>query len=591
MEFVDTNDGDNGGDSTSKCSADDRTYSTEKVDPGNYYRWALLDPENAAASHKQYITIVNLTPHRFKLTSTHSYQMTTFDWADIPPGRARQNVVVYDGSDTPVDDNGEAYYSIEGTDKTFFVRTTTHIPDDYPSRTVFDLSGMGLGQREYKDPDAESPVTLVITGSDSYGFITSLTFGPGNWMKKIYNVIKDRPIKHVIIPGTHDSGMSTISGHLLSGGSALNTQTQALNSYDQLRAGARWFDLRIASIHQTNPNEGDYGFWVTHVNDELAEVVIGNTGEGLEDVLSEINQFTKENPGEIIFFRVRYLVGLRKVPSKGPIYWTQDIANDFFTRLKTINNRCGDLDEGFHNQKASYFMDRNEGAGCVIFLLDGHLDVKTPNAPADGIYPASYMKFFDNWSEKEDTEALAVDQVADWNTNNRSLTSTSESFWISQWQVTPEPTISTLYGLEALAVIPTNPTMYWKGVDNMHPKNWPNVLMVDYIGVLVPNEHDWNQLGADIVTLAIGLNLYMVSENCDFSKGRSPLLPSASSRIALLSASVPWNGIIFANSTKIDYPPTDLHVGRVEVLKNGTIFGNGTVLMSDVPNPDFNSTS
>jgi hypothetical protein len=133
--------------------------------------------------------------------------------------------------------------------------------------------------------------------------------------------------------------------------------------------------------------------------------------------------------------------------------------------------------------------------------------------------------------------------------------------------------------------------MYWKGVDNMHPKNWPNVLMVDYIGVLVPNEHDWNQLGADIVTLAIGLNLYMVSENCDFSKGRSPLLPSASSRIALLSASVPWNGIIFANSTKIDYPPTDLHVGRVEVLKNGTIFGNGTVLMSDVPNPDFNSTS
>jgi hypothetical protein len=73
MEFVDSNGGDDGGDSTSKCSADDRTYSTEKVDPGNYYRSALLDTENAAASQKQYIIIVNLTPHRFKLISTHSY--------------------------------------------------------------------------------------------------------------------------------------------------------------------------------------------------------------------------------------------------------------------------------------------------------------------------------------------------------------------------------------------------------------------------------------------------------------------------------------------------------------------------------------
>jgi hypothetical protein len=186
---------------------------------------------------------------------------------------------------------------------------------------------------------------------------------------------------------------------------------------------------------------------------------------------------------------------------------------------------------------------------------------------------------------------LAEDQVADWNTNNRSLTSDTERFYISQWQVTPQLTISSLYGLEALAVIPINPAMYWKGVNNMHPENFPNVLMVDYFGVLVPNEHDWNQLGADIGTLAIGLNLYMVSENCDFSKGRSPLLPSASSRMAPLSVSVPWNGIIFANGTKIDYPPADLHVGRVEVLKNGTVYGNGTVLTSDVPNPDFNSTS
>jgi hypothetical protein len=597
MDFVDGDGGDDGGDDgDDKCSADDKTYSSEDVDEGSYYRWALFDPENAAASLKQYITIVNLTPHRFKLTSTHSYQMNTFDFDDIPSGRARQNIADYDGSDTPVDDNGEAYYSIEGTDKTFVVRATTHIPDDNPRRTIFDLSGMGMGQREYKDPDGESPVTLVITGSDDYGFIASLTHGPGNWMKSIYDVIKDRPIRHLVMPGTHDSGMSTISGHLFSGGSKDNTQTQALDIYDQLRAGARWFDLRIASIHQTTPNEDDYGFWVTHVNDETAEVAIGNTGEGLEDVIDEINKFTDESPGEIIFFRVKYLIGIRKVPSLGPIYWTQDIVDDFFGRLKTVNNRCGGLSSTlFQDQKASYFMDQNDGAGCVLFLLDGHLDdVDTATAPADGIYSASHMSFWDNWSEKEETQDLAEDQVASWNTLDRSSGSNSDTFYIAQWMVTPSLNAAMMYGLESIAIVPTNPALYWMGVEHMSPSKWPNVLMVDYIGVIIQNEHDWDQLGAELYTLAIGLNLYMLSENCDISKGRSPLLPSASSRMApmaLSAAPAPWNGIIFANGTKMDYPPADLHVGRVEVLKNGTVFGNGTVLMTDVPNPDFDSTS
>ena len=152
--------------------------------------------------------------------------MDVFDFADIPQGRARQNIAHYTSAvgANPVDTNGEAYYSLEGTDKKFTIRATTHIPHTYPRRTVMDLTGMGLGQRECMDPEQETPVTLVITGSEDYGFITSLRHGPGNWMKSMYDVIKDRKIKTLVMPGTHDSGMSEISGHLLSGGSEVNTQ-------------------------------------------------------------------------------------------------------------------------------------------------------------------------------------------------------------------------------------------------------------------------------------------------------------------------------------------------------------------------------
>ncbi|KAL4933277.1 phosphatidylinositol-specific phospholipase C domain-containing protein [Aspergillus undulatus] len=570
------------------CSANDATYSAETMPEGTYTDWGALGLDDVT-SGQQFITIVNLTPHRFKLTSSHSYQMDTFDWGDIPSGRARQNIAHYTErvGANQVDTNGEAYYSIEGTSKNFVVRATTHIPDRYPRRTIFDLTGMSLGQREYLDPRAEVPVTLVITGSDSHGFMASLSHGKGNWMKQLYDVIKDRPIQHMVMPGTHDSGMSTISGKIVSIGSAANTQTQALNIYNQLRAGARWFDLRIVSVHQSD--ESDYAFWVAHVNDETANVPIGNTGESLSDIISEINRFTSENPGEIIFFKLRYLIGIKRIPS-GPIYWDNTLANNFFTELKKINNRCGNLDTNtqFQDQRASYFMNQNNGAGCVLVLLNGgNLREGVPRSSvADGLYPDSVMAVNDHWSDLSTTQPVAEDQIATWSAIDRVSPFTNDKFLISQWLVSADALQTTALTIQNIAIMPTNPALYWAGVNAMSPTKWPNVLLVDYIGVVVTDQHSWNQLSAELYTLAIGLNLYMLSENCDVSSNRSPLLPSVSTaKIALERVAPAWNGIIFANGTVVDHPPRNLHLGRAEVLKNGTLFNNGTVLEQDISNP------
>ncbi|KAL2856424.1 PLC-like phosphodiesterase [Aspergillus pseudoustus] len=575
------------------CSPSDATYSSETMPAGSYTDWGALGLDNLT-SGRQYVTIVNLTPHRFRLERAHSYQMDTFNWGDIPSGRSRQNIVHYTtrAGANPVDTNGEAYYTIDGTSGRFVIRATTHIPDRYPRRTIIDLSSMGLGQREYLDPRPEVPVTLVITGSAHHGFIASLTHGPGNWMRQIYDTIKDRPLQHIVMPGTHDSGMSTISGKIVSIGSEENTQTQGLNIYDQLRVGARWFDLRIISVHQSNT--ADYDFWVAHVNDENADVPVGNTGESLADIVSEINRFTSENPGEIIFFRVRYLVGLRRVPLGGPIDWDNAITNNFFSKLRAINNRCANLDTSvqFQRQPASYFMDRNNGAGCVIFLLDGgNLQNGVPRASvADGIYAAGQMSVHDNWSNLPTTQPMAENQIQVWSGINRVEPFTNDEFLISQWLVSADALQTTALSIQNIAIMPTNPSLYWAGINAMSPTNWPNVLLVDYIGVVIPDQFAWNQLSAELYTLAIGLNLYMLSENCDVSDQRSPLLPAATvTSGAKRRISRPWNGIIFANGTVIDSPPQNLHPGRVEVLKNGTVFDDGTVLEEDTLNPDFGS--
>jgi hypothetical protein len=267
--------------------------------------------------------------------------------------------------------------------------------------------------------------------------------------------------------------------------------------------------------------------------------------------------------------------------------WNTGMVNDFFSKLRAINNRCPNLDTstGFQNQKSSYFMDQNEGKGCVILLLNGHLDGGVPReSPGDGIYDGGRMGVRDHWSNKMQASDMAPDQVNNWRSATRGGASDFGSFMIAQWLVTPDALASTAYTLQNFAIQPTNPSLYWAGVNGMDPEHWPNVLLVDYIGVQQRDQWAWDRLSAEIYTLAVGMNLYMASENCDVNKRRSPLLRR--DEVATLeSREQPWNGIIFANGTTVDNPPATLHPGRVEVLRNGTVFSNGTVLERSIPNP------
>ncbi|KFX94292.1 hypothetical protein V490_04414 [Pseudogymnoascus sp. VKM F-3557] len=588
----DDGDGDGDGDSDTDpedvCKPADKTYSTEVAPEGKFTREALLDPKLILDTGTTYVTIVNLTPHRFVVGETPHYQFDKFDFADIPPGQSRQLETHMGGGSDPTTTNGEAYYSIKGTDKTFIVRCSTNIPNSHPYRTIFDLAGMGLGWREYKNPGrAEVPVTLVITGSNDYGFTASISFPPGNWMKKIYSTIKDRTLQQIVMPGTHDSGMTSISNKILSGGISLNTQTQGINFYKQLAAGARWFDLRIASIHAVTGSKG-HTFWALHVDNELAEVVIGNTGQDLESIIEEINQFTAEYPGELIIFRLRYLVGIRTVPSFGPIIWSNEMIMEFFGKLEKVNNRCNNLNTDilFQKQKMSYFMDQNGGKGCVMFVLKGDLENDDERA-SSGIYRNSRMPFWDNWSQSESIRTVVEKQADSWNTINRDPAVPNNEILVSQW-FADTPPIG--YDIEALAMQYDNPTLYWYGVNRMSPEKWPNVLLTNYMGQVIEEETDWGQMSAELVTLAMGLNLYMISENCLISIKRSPLLKpltkTLSSFAKVAKPSLAAEPVIhFANGTIIKSPTPDMYPKGMAILKKGTVFKNGTVLEQDVPNP------
>ncbi|OBR10453.1 mutanase [Colletotrichum higginsianum IMI 349063] len=569
-------------DPADECRPSDNTFKAETMRTGSHYPWYLLDAESTSAKEYQYITIVNLTPYRFKyLKDSSNFHQIRADFDDIPPGHARQCVMEYAVSGASrVDDKGEAYYEVVGTARRFNIKARTHIPHQYPRRTIVDLDGWGLGAREYEDPDTQASVTFVITGSESYGYHHSMTWGSSddNWMSSIRDSIKDRKLKHVVMPGTHDSGMSKI-GKYKWGGTEANTRTQGGGIYTQLRAGARYFDLRPATV----PADG--GFHLFHVVDWDALVVLGASGVTLNEVVDDVNKFTSESPGEVIIFwlgNIAQYIG----PSKGGHPINKEQTNELFAMLEKINNRCPDLGSSpkFGDRKMGEFMSKNNGRGCVLIMVD-HVVAEgvAGDKTTEGIYRArNHLDFDNNWVEARSVEEVIGKQVEYFTKTNRRRINdnTGDVLTIAQFQLTPELTTSDRYGLEAIAVLPTNPALYYGAVPAMTPYYYPSVFMQDYFGVRLPKAHDWDSLGAEARVLALGLNLYMASENCEVSPGRNPLFKKSSKR-----RPAPWNGIIFANGTVMNTRPAHYDPWRNPVLRAGTVFGNGTVLTRNITNP------
>ncbi|KAL2687754.1 hypothetical protein Neosp_005318 [[Neocosmospora] mangrovei] len=559
------------------CDPGERTYGPPPSREGEF-------GHKLSTSGRQYITIVNLTPHPFRLTYTHENQMRDWDWGDIEPGRARQNVAHYSQNPSHwlVDTKGEAYYDVGDTGAKFVVRATNNVKDTlHNKRFIFDLTGMNAGAREYKAPAPEIPVTLVITGSVWYGFVTSIHDGPGNWMGQIKDTIQDRTISQIAMPGTHDSGMSRISRKIDSLGVEHNTQTQNIRVGNQLWAGARWLDVRVISVHPISDHHR-YEFWSFH-GDPEAKFVIGNTGESLDEIIDGINSFTSENPGEVIFIQLRYLLGLTKFALAGPLYWSAELKDDFFNQLKRINNRCANLgDKNLEQLRMRGLMEWNEGKGCVLLFLDtAALERKIPKdqvvSRGDGIYHRNDMDWDDAWPDRKNEIAASNRAIELWKGRTKP-------FHVGQWVVTGDLLTSLSKIAESM-----NPVLYWRGVNMITPEVFPNVLLVDYIGQVVDGENAWGELSLELKTLAIGLNLYTISENCAINHRRPPLLEPIGGETRLLGEEQhfpAWNGVIFANGTVLDEAPPDLNLGCVEILKKGTKFDNGTVLEQDMRNPE-----
>jgi hypothetical protein len=155
---------------------------------------------------------------------------------------------------------------------------------------------------------------LSYVGEDHKLYISYFTnYNPATWMETMLVPLKgNMTLKDVVLPGSHDSGLSVLNG---TGGSnsesinECNTLTQKQDIGHQLNAGIRMFDLRIGTFNGQ--------LYTKHsASDCMADALGGAYGEKFPVILKSLREFLQKNRKEFVLITVSHFCE-KETPMKG----------------------------------------------------------------------------------------------------------------------------------------------------------------------------------------------------------------------------------------------------------------------------------
>lgn len=163
----------------------------------------------------------------------------------------------------------------------------TVLPDYFSTNHPVSMMGMN-----------DTNFLVVYTGIDQQLYVSYGTkYNPASWIGDLLLPSrKNYSLKDIVIPGSHDAGMSMLTGVGGKGENTINecnTLTQVLTIEKQLNAGIRMFDLRI------DQKKGE--FYTKHAPaDCMEDAIAGGYGEKLSVVLQSVKDFLDTNKGEFV---------------------------------------------------------------------------------------------------------------------------------------------------------------------------------------------------------------------------------------------------------------------------------------------------
>jgi hypothetical protein len=196
---------------------------------------------------------------------------------------------------------------------------------------------------------------MAFVGLDKKLYLSYFTgYNPARWMEhKLFPSKAELTLKDIVIPGSHDAGMSALNG---TGGTQAgsinpcNTLTQKQNIGKQLNAGIRMFDLRVGRFKNS--------LYTKHSSaDCMADAVGGGYGERFKDILDSVNTFLNRNKKEFLILTFSHFCETEAS--------AKNVADTIITVLgrdRIYNNQTNDISK----------IKLKNLAGKVIITFDGY---------------------------------------------------------------------------------------------------------------------------------------------------------------------------------------------------------------------------
>ncbi|KAL1621070.1 hypothetical protein SLS56_009376 [Neofusicoccum ribis] len=443
-----------------------------------------------------WIDLINGTPYPWQLSSQSSYQMKAWTFPSTVSSGASVPVYVewnQDPGKDQKDDGGEAVYAMEGTSATFQVQARN--TDGFNlevSLVAVETENNAVGSTISLGWNHNHAVNWVVGGEQ--GAFTSNNPSV-DWMHANLDLLGDRKIRHICMPGSHDAGMSEFNGHTGLVRDA-NTLTQKFNIADQLAAGSRWFDVRpVVSSGQ---------FYAGHYSDTGIVGWQGANGQSLSDIISNINAFTAKYD-ELIILDISHTIDT----DNDYVDLTQTQWNSLFDQLLGLNYRLNTTGISSTEDVSQRALSQFIGDGpSVLIVAELPSGITLGDYFAKGILASSpNFPFYNVYSNTDDLATMSSDQLSKLSTNRKTP---DDTFFLLSWTLT-ESVIDTIWGSIPIpgdlnSILELAGTAYqplFESFGNFTAESYPNVLYMDLFGAY---DQDAASPSTEVAALALAIN-------------------------------------------------------------------------------------
>lgn len=180
---------------------------------------------------------------------------------------------------------------------------------------------------------------MVYTDLDNKVKICQFTeYNPERWMADVlFPMMENKTLKDIVIPGSHDAGMSVLNGV---GGkksgtiNECNTLTQSHNIENQLKQGLRMFDFRVGPYNNQ--------LYLKHSSSDCMDDAIGGGyGEKLSEVLIATKTFIEKNKDEFVIFTFSHFCPRELTPNDLAKFLVENLGSGNI--LDARNKKLGEI--------------------------------------------------------------------------------------------------------------------------------------------------------------------------------------------------------------------------------------------------------